>query len=196
MRRKIRNLFYLIRSLFFKDVVVCIGTSLSAGSGWVKMLSKELPYHFVNLAKGGECSRWGITQIGLVLLFRPKIILMEWAINDAYYKIPFLESSQNLRMMFKAFHKSEIYLLGLNPPLDIFIAGRNPAKDRPEFRKYLELHKEMANSHNIKYIDTTWIWDKMNKHQFLFYCPDGLHPNEAASKDITVPVILKEIKKV
>ena len=199
MKRKIRILFSLIRSKFHKNVMVCFGTSLTAGSGWVKMLGMKLPdWYVVNLANGGMNSNWGVTQIKNVLRFKPKIILMEWAINDAYIGKPYFrpisihsESYDNLVEMIQAFKGIKIIMLGMNPPLDMFLCGRNPAKDRPDYRIYSMVHKTIAENRNIPYIDITREWDKLSEHQFLFYCPDGLHPNALASRDIIIPKILE-----
>ena len=199
MKRKIRILFSLIRSKFHKNVMVCLGTSLTAGSGWVKMLGmKLLDWYVVNLAKGGMNSNWGVTQIRIVLRFKPKIILMEWAINDAYIGKPFFrpistyaESYNNIERMIEAFKGIKIIMLGMNPPLDMFLCGRNPAAERPCYRVYESQHYQLAKRWKIPYIDITKEWDKLNKDDFLHYCPDGLHPNALGSRDLIIPKILE-----
>ena len=202
MRRKIRLFLYLIRSKFSKNVMVCFGTSLTAGSGWVKMLGMKLPdWYVVNLAKGGMNSNWGITQIETVLRFKPKIILMEWTINDAYIGKPYFrpisnfnESCSNLEKMIEAFKGIRVIMLGMNPPLDMYLSGRNPAAERPHYRVYEHIHFFLAKKKNIRYIDITSEWDKLSTDDFLHYCPDGLHPNALASRDIIIPKILEGLK--
>ena len=77
----------------------------------------------------------------------------------------------------------------MNPPLDKFLYGRNPAQDRPKYWKYRDEHKWIANG---DYIDMKK-WKKLCEDDFLFYCPDGLHPHALAGRDITVPAILEKL---
>ena len=201
LRRKIRDLIWLIISKFHKNVMVCYGTSLTEGTGWVKLLAKELPeWHVVNLAKGGMNSNWGIDNIKTVLRFKPKIVLMEWAINDSYVDCPYykptslLDSFRNVSKMIKLLGKKDIILLGMNPPLNMFLSGRNPARVRPKYREYAEMHKKIAKDKSLRYIDITSVWDSLSTDDFLYYCPDGIHPNIRAAKDLIVPKILEVLK--
>lgn len=206
MRRLLRDILWVIRArLTRKKKIVCFGTSLTEGSGWVKMLQKELPeYHVINFGKGGMNSNWGVKNLKWVLWFKPEIVLMEFAINDAsilteYYKpVNQFQSSINLQRMIYDFKVNgiEVYLMVMNPPLDINIYERNPAEDRPEYNEYYELHKAIAIINNIPFIDLTAEWNKLSREDFLWFCPDGLHPNELGSRGITVPTILKQLNKI
>lgn len=196
MKRKLRDFAWMIKSRFYKNVLICFGTSLTEGSGWVKMLQKEMPdWYVVNFGKGGECSDWGTKVYKKILYFKPKIVLMEWAINDAYIRYPkpltLAESKSNLIEMIYFFKSKgiEVYVQVMNPPLDIFLAGRNPLKDRPEFQKFYELHREISKNYAVPFIDHVKEWNKLSKRKFLEYCPDGLHPNELGSQKITIPLI-------
>lgn len=200
MKRKIRDIIWLIKSLFYKKVLVCFGTSLTEGSGWVKMLQKQMPgWYVVNFGKGGECSTWGLKNYKQVARFRPKIVLMEWAINDAYIRydkiMTLKESKKNLIEMINYFKckNIEVILQVMNPPLYIDISGRNPLLDRPKFYQFYSLHKDIARDMRIKFIDHVKQWNKLNQKEFLKHCPDGLHPNELGSEKITVPLIMGEL---
>lgn len=203
MRRKLRDIIWLIQSKFHRNVMVCYGTSLTEGSGWVDLLRKELPkWHIVNLAKGGMNSNWGVDNIKLVKRFKPKVILMEWAINDSYEKCPYYKptnkqsSLANIVTMLNAFKDSKIFMLGMNPPFNKFLFSRNPYTDRIFYWWFSNRHREIAKRNNISYIDITSEWNKLTEFEFLYYCPDGLHPNINASKDITVPTIIAFLRKM
>lgn len=183
--------------------MVCYGTSLTAGSGWVKMLNKELKdWYVINSGKGGMNSNWGVDNFyKKVLRYKPKIVLMEFAINDAYIKDDFyklvdiVDSITNIEILTLILRRRDIkvYLMAMNPPLDLFLSGRNPALDRPDYSDYYFAHQQIAKVLHIPFIDHTKEWRKLSTDDFLKYCPDGLHPNELGSKEITIPTILKQL---
>ena len=183
-----------------KKIMVCYGTSLTSGSGWVKMLGKELPgWCVINSGKGGMNSTWGIDNFeDRVLTYNPHIVLMEFAVNDAYTKedfyrrSSFTESLANIRNMISRL-RCEVYYMTMNPPLDMFIQGRNPAEDRPYWRDYYKIHRRVAHEMDAKIINITSRWQVLDTEDFLRYAPDGLHPNELASREITIPTILEAL---
>lgn len=196
----------LILSRIFKNVMVCFGTSLTEGSGWVKLLKKELPkWYIINFAKGGMNSNWGIDNIHKMLRLKPKVVLMEFAINDAYigdkpyYDTPnFNTSVANMKAMIMMMKRKgiEVYLLGMNPPFDKFCFGRNPFGDRPAYTSFYSEHRHIAQACKAKYIDITSEWEKYRDSSYLDeYIPDMLHPTLKASKHIIVPTILKNLWK-
>lgn len=199
----IRDHLKYLKSLFFENVLVCYGTSLTSTGGWVKLLQKKLPeWYVINSGKGGMNSNWGVDNFKKkVLRYNPKIVLMEFAINDAYEGKPyysptgFFESRHNVaKMMCELREKGiKVYYMSMNPPLDMYLYGRNPAQDRPKYWKFKAEHKWIANG---SYIDIGKEWEKLSKDDFLFYCPDGLHPNVLASRDITVPKILETLGEI
>ena len=92
-----------------KKRLVCFGTSLTSGSGWVKMLKKRLPdWRVINSGKGGMNSNWGMDNFGQkVLRYNPHVVLMEFSVNDAYIKtdfygtVDFDRSIWNIKFMIK-----------------------------------------------------------------------------------------------
>lgn len=199
----IKRIYRFIRSRLAKNVLVCYGTSLTAGSGWVKMLQMKLPdWYVINSGKGGMNSEWGLDNYKkLVLRYKPKIVLMEFAINDAYkhatyYRPVSLHSSiRNIHWMIKEFQEEgiKVYLMVLNPPLNMYLSGRNPKEDRPYYYDYYKQHKQLAEKLKIDFIDVCSEWLELTTDEFLHYCPDGLHPNALGSRAITVPKILEAL---
>lgn len=70
--------------------VVCIGTSLTSGGGWVVPLQAELqkwtaiPVQTVNRGIGGAASDVGVRNIANYIACDPSIVLMEFGMNDAH----------------------------------------------------------------------------------------------------------------
>ena len=186
--------------------MVCFGTSLTSSGGWVKMLRKQLlDWRVINSGEGGMNSNWGMDNFGKkVLKYNPHVVLMEFSINDAYIrydeidygcKATSLEQSiQNIKFMIKKLKWCKVYYMTMNPPLDIFISGRNPKEDRPEWWLYSNTHQQVAETLGAEVIDIAEKWKALSTEKFLEYCPDGLHPNELGSKMITLPTILERLE--
>jgi len=189
-----------------KKRLVCYGTSLTSTGGWVKMLKKRLPdWRVINSGEGGINSNWGLDNFGKkVLKYNPHVVLMEFAINDSYIKYDeidygckptsFDQSIQNIKFMIKKLKWCKVYYMTMNPPLDIFIAERNPAEDRPDYWLYSNTHQKVADTLGAEVIDMNEKWKALSTENFLEYCPDGLHPNEFGSEMITIPAIMEAIK--
>lgn len=192
-----------VNLIFRKKTMVCFGTSLTQTGGWVEMLQKQLPdWKVINSGQGGMNSNWGRDNFEKkVLRFNPNIVLMEFAINDCYigppfYKKPtFEESSKNINFMVDKLWGARVFYLTMNPPLDKFLFGRNPAEQRPEWEKYTQEHCGEAKFRNATIIDIADYWKMLPEKAFLKFCPDGLHPNELGSGIITAPTILDQVIK-
>jgi len=184
-----------------KKRMVCYGTSLTSGSGWVKMLKKRLPdWKIINSAKGGMNSNWGVDNFEQkVLKFNPHIVLMEFAVNDAYIKTDFYgtvdieQSIQNIKSMIKKLKWCKVFYMTMNNPLDMYLQGRNPAEDRPGWERYYRLHRFEAYECGADVINITARWQTLDKDDFLKFCPDGLHPSELGSGMITIPAIMEAL---
>ncbi len=184
-----------------KKRMIIYGTSLSSGSGWSKMLQKRLPdWKVINNAKGGMNSSWGMDNFGQkVLKYNPHVVLMEFAVNDAYIKDDYYgtvgpdRSIQNIKFMIKKLKWCKVFYMTMNPPLDMFIQGRNPAEDRPRWAGKYATHRYVAEKAGAEVINITARWEALSTKKFLDYCPDGLHPNELGSKMITIPAILERL---
>ena len=70
--------------------VLCIGTSLTNGGGWVAPLQAELqkwtaiPVQTVNRGIGGAASDVGVRNIANYIACDPSIVLIEFGMNDAH----------------------------------------------------------------------------------------------------------------
>jgi len=135
---------------------------------------------------------------------------MEFSINDAYIRYDeidygskpttFEQSIQNIRFMIKKLKWCKVYYMTMNPPLDIFIAERNPAEDRPDWWLYSNAHQKVADTLGAEVINIAEKWQRYidnpyptGRYSFLDLCPDGLHPNELGSKMITIPAIMEAL---
>ena len=201
MREKIRHLINRLRQIPNRKTMVCYGTSLTSGSGWVKMLQKELPdWCVINSGKGGMNSNWGIDNFEKkVLRYNPHVVLMEFAVNDAYIKEDFCgklgikKSLENIGYMVETLKWCKVYYMTMNNPYDMFLQGRNPKDDRPSWEQYYRMHRYEAHAFGAEIINHTPRWQALDQGEFLKMVPDGLHPNELGSKEITVPTILEAL---
>ena len=143
--------------------IVFYGTSLTVVGKWVKNLmyqvNKDFPnVTYYNSAKGGMNSIWGKTNLkNLVISKKPDIVFIEFAINDSYefpnpyYNntiVPLDSSRHNAENMVDSLKKYnsriKIFILGMNPPLDSLIYGRNPATSRPHWKDYFQAWQDVA----------------------------------------------------
>lgn len=192
----------ILLSRFYKNIIVCYGTSLTTDSGWVEELDKHLKdYKIIRFALGGINSNWGIDNLPKLLKFKPKIVLLEFAINDCRTENPFYrnvteqESKGNMESIFAQLLAANIkpYLLLMSPPLDITCYGRNPYEVRKRFNEFNYYHSGIAKAFNIKVINVLNKWESLDRLSKIFYMPDGIHPTKRAGKEIIVPTILKEL---
>jgi lysophospholipase L1-like esterase len=110
------------------QTIVVYGTSLSASpEGWPSMLEREIDKRYPslikveNMAKGAMWSTWGVQNLDeRVLSKNPDLVLIEFAINDAY--LPYKTSPEacriNLEYMIDRIHD-------LNPQCDVVIQIMN-----------------------------------------------------------------------
>ena len=197
MREKIHHIINRLKQIN-KKTMVCYGTSLTSGSGWVKMLQKELPdWCVINSGEGGMNSNWGVDNFEKkVLRYSPHVVLMEFSINDCFIGEPLYEKPQlnkslsNIKNMIKRLRWSKVYYMTMNNPLDIYLKGRNPAEQRPLWETYYRRHRLVAKELGAEIINHTPMWEVLDQGEFLRLCSDGLHPCEQGSKEITLPTIL------
>ena len=71
---------------------------------------------------------------------------------------------------------AEAIVMGMNPPLDSLVSGRNPEAVRPHWKEYYAASKEIALKDNCQFIDFTPEWLKLSKKEIWKMIPDGLHP--------------------
>lgn len=196
-----------------KQAVVVYGTSLTASAEWPKALKGYFEKHFpgqvtfVNAAKSGEHSNWGVANLEKqVLAKKPDLVFIEFSINDAVtrFDISTEKSAANLDAMVKALRQQnpqvEIVLQTMNPVWDApdVPAERKSASNRPRLADYYEVYRKYAHEHGLPLVDHYANWLKLQQNQpekFKKWLPDGTHPTPEASVAVTFPAIQSLLEK-
>jgi len=189
-----------------KQTVVAYGTSLTIGGAWAKSLGEYWENHypgrvlFLNAAKSGMHSRWGVENLAeRVLSKNPDLVFLEFAVNDASTRnqVSPEESAANLDAMVRALRKQnpqvEIVLQTMNPAWD---SPRVPEKkygsDRPRLEAYYEGYRAYARRHGLPLVDNYPLWTRIRHEdvgRFEKMVPDGIHPSSGASLAVTWPAV-------
>ncbi len=188
------------------QTIVVYGTSLSASpEGWPSMLEKEIDNRYPslikveNMAKGAMWSTWGVQNLDeRVLSKNPDLVLIEFAINDAY--LPYKTSPKacriNLEYMIDRIQDQ-------NPKCDVVIqimnmpTGIHFHEHRPDFETYNTVYRQVAKKRKLLLIDHTTYWKPILEKglpEYLKLVPDGIHPAETAWRTLVTPYILKSLK--
>lgn len=184
------------------STLVFYGTSLTAEpwSAWVPMLERELHTRFPgqsaihNQATGCMASNFGLQNLHeKVLHLNPDVVFIEYAINDAW-KGSGISSAEEAKANWEEMIKRillknadcEIILMLMNPPV-------NGMQERVNYEGYCRMVRSLAHERGLRLIDHTPVWreietDTVLKHRYI---PDNIHPNVTASREVTLPVILK-----
>lgn len=182
--------------------VVAYGTSLTAGGAWTRELAAYWEKHypgkvtFLNAAKNGMHSGWGVENLAeRVIEKSPDLVLIEFAVNDAAARhgISPQKSVANLETMAAA-------LRARNPAVEIVVQTMNPAwdsprvpekkygSDRPELAAYYDAWRDGARRLGLPLVEHYPTWLKIQREEperFRDLVPDGIHPGEEASRQIT-----------
>ncbi len=191
--------------------MVVYGTSLSAetcafwrqtGGAWVSYLRGELSQQadglvkLTNAAKWGSDSDWGVRKLGPRLLrHEPDVVLLEFSINDADIRrnMSMTRSRKNLLAMIRRIRECnnscEIVLMTMNPAF-----GR-PLSYRPQLEDYYGIYQEVAVDHSLIHVDHYRHWKRLLARQpeMIQHIADGIHPDEAACKQIILPNMLQTL---
>lgn len=194
-----------------RQTLVCYGTSLTAArEGWVAQLHALLKQRhgdlitIVNAAKGGENSTWGLAQLEeRVLVHRPDVVTIEFAMNDAARKsaLTVTDARRNLETLIARIRAANpatrIILLTMNP-LGAAVLAR-PA-DHPFSRAELDAHyamvREVAAEQNLMLVDHHAAWVRLraeNPELFDRHVPDGVHPDPEISRRLILPAMLRAL---
>ncbi len=192
------------------QTVVVYGTSVSTvekGSAWTTAVDEyfagEYPGQvtFINSAKGGMQSIWGVENLQERVLDRhPDLVFIEFAINDAAAKhgISTNDCENNLDTMVTR-------LRDQNPVVDIVLQTMNPAWDsptephhkkyataRPELTAYYAVYRRYAHEHDLPLVDNYPTWSailQQDPERYHEMVPDGIHPTTEASLAVTWPAV-------
>lgn len=175
--------------------IVAFGTSLTAQTPWTQDLATALnrcgmAASVTNVAEGAKTSRWGLeTLADRVLDARPDLVLIEFAINDAYRPngISLAESRSNTEQMIdrirQRFPKAKIWLMTMNP------VWKGYEADRPDLSLYYGQYRAIAQDKAVEYLDNFPDWQTIfagDPSRLAETVPDGVHPTLAAHRAVTV----------
>lgn len=187
--------------------VVIFGTSLSKGGAWVTQLQAALEARFpglvtfVNGAKGGQNSRWGLANVDQnVVAAKPDTVFVEFAINDsvARFDLSQAESRKNLEAILgrirQALPDCEIVLQIMNPAF-----GKQPGE--PSYRRdqdaYQQIYRDVGRAQGLLVIDHSIEWKalaaKEGEATVLKYINDGVHPNVEGYRRFVTPTLLRAL---
>lgn len=188
-----------------KQTVVTFGTSLTAGGAWVGLMDAYLKDRYPNLATvynegaSGHSSKYALTIVGNVTRHNPDAVLIEFAMNDAYYPeqngfkegVPVDVSKANLRALIDSIRKvspaCEVILQTMDLPLGIHL------KRRPDIAAYYEGYRSVAVADGYALVDNERNWKAIldfDTSLYVSWAPDSIHPSAAGSGAITFPEVL------
>lgn len=193
--------------------IVCYGTSLTAVSHeWVDGLRGELDRRWpglatvVNAGLSGKNSATGLANVqAKVVAEHPDAVLIEFSMNDAADSLntgktpaqALAAAEANLRAIAKAVTdanpNAEIILETMNP--HVRVEGSN-LSNRTDLDKHVEMYRRVAAEKGWLLIDNYRFWRRIAEDspgQFLRLVPDGVHPNEAGCRRVTLPNVLRTL---
>jgi acyl-CoA thioesterase-1 len=201
-----------------KVTAVVYGTSLTAGGAWVNQLQAWIETLFpgrltlINSGQNSRASNTGLAHLQpLVLAHSPDIVLIEFAVNDAYRDygpkdgdrdISLEKSRSNLNAMIDR-------ILAANPQADIVLQTMNSAWDapsnyraailRPQLAEYYQGYREVARQRGLLLIDHHVHWCELQGRQralFESYIPDGIHPEATGCEAIILPELKARLTSI
>ena len=184
--------------------IVVYGTSLSATKdGWVTMLEDKLNARYpgkaevINSAQAAMWSTWGVENLReRVLEHKPDMVIIEFAMNDAYLPYSTSIETARLNLEYMVFRIRELYkdcsivIQVMNMPI------AEHKVQRPYIERYYNLYRKESKKLHTKLIDHYEYWVpilKKGEKEFRRYVPDGIHPNIEAQRKLVLPHILKAL---
>ena len=183
--------------------MLVLGSSLSARSDWPEVLRDRLQDRLENcaaagvelrvIATGGADSSWGLAQVSGGLDLRPDVVLIEFMINDADIRnrISRSESLRNHAQMIDMLRETQ-------PDVAIFLLRLNRAYGprallRPSLAGYERLLPDIARRFSVGFIDLRPGWSDRWRSDGYRSLPDGLHPTDAAAREVNIAKILSTV---
>ena len=196
--------------------IVAYGTSLTAGGAWVdgleSWLSAEYPgkVTVINSGMSGKDSIEGIAKLKpKVLDHNPDVVFIEFAMNDAgnyrdgSVKLPVEgdpSAKANLISMIDAIKAQnpdvEIILQTMNTIWDSPFGSGISATIRPNLAAYYKMYRDVAAERNLMLVDHHPNWVALQKNHpitFQLYVNDGVHPGADGIREVTLPLIKRQI---
>lgn len=146
-----------------------------------------------SFAKVGGTSRYALSKVDALIAFRPHIVLIECAVNDAalHRGIDVRESARNVTMLLDRIGAAL-------PGASCFVMAMNPAHGprcllRPRLDSFIAAHRRAALSAGAGFIDHRPQWLSHSKDQLRLMIPDGLHPIPACAVTIMLPTMMEQL---
>lgn len=193
--------------------IACMGGSTTAGfgvgttyvpGGWQPHLERALApgkasrIRVYSFGKGGAGSVIGHNdQLPFVLKVRPRVVLMEYMINDALGPNHASGAGQTLEDSWDT-HVAIIQAIkAASPETLIYLQTLNPVmpwtepddRKRPNLAQYNALYPELADDQDVGFIDNFPLYAEVTQTDV----PDGVHPIEACQKAILVPALVSAL---
>jgi acyl-CoA thioesterase-1 len=177
-----------------RPVIVTFGDSISAGYGVEpgKSFPDDLQrlidqagfkYRILNLGVSGDTTTDGVERLSSVIVFHPKIVIVEFGGNDGLRGQPVTSSKTNLAAIIDGLQKagSTVVLAGMTLP-------RNYG---PEYiASFDRIFPELAKQYKVTLIP--FILDGVGGNPALTQ-PDGIHPT-AEGAQIVAATVMKYLK--
>jgi acyl-CoA thioesterase-1 len=181
--------------------IVAFGTSLTARANWPERLGEALAactgdaVTVEKVAKSGETTEWGLTQVDQVVGLAPDVILIELYANDAALNrwTGVSASRQNFAAILDQLHtrlpKARIIAMSMNP-----IFGMR-GMIRPYLDSYIEAHRQEAQARGFEYVDNARNWAKLGDAELSRIIADGSHPLPDEASKIIVPELVDVLSR-
>ena len=197
------------------QTIVCYGTSLTQSGSWVQGLSEALNARWpdkatvINSGMSGKNSSEGLSKIQeKVLSKNPDAVFIEFSMNDAADSLnsgktpeeALVQAEDNLKRIIEAIKSS-------NPSCEIILQTMNPYVKAPDstlsnrtgLENHVTMYRRVAEEGGYLLIDNWPSWMQIlakGEAEYLNFVPDGVHPNESASRTVTLHNICKMLEIV
>lgn len=176
--------------------IVAFGTSLTASNAWPDRLQARLaacldrPVGLTRVAAPGMGSAWGLTRLDRVIAADPDLVLVEFVINDADIldgmsvrrsratHVAILDALQD------AAPKAQVLLMTMNP-----VTGLVRRLQRPRLAAHDAMLRDLAVARGVGLADLAPRWRAAMDADPGLAPPDGLHPDDAATARVVLPVL-------
>jgi acyl-CoA thioesterase-1 len=166
-----------------RPVIVAFGDSLTAGFGvdpglsYPDELQRALDaaghkYRVVNEGFSGDTTSGGVSRMGMVLAWKPEIVILELGANDGLRGIPVATTRANLEEMIVGLKAAgaKVLLAGITLP-------RNYGEDY--IRDFDRIYPEVAKKHRAPLLPFLLEGVALNARLMQ---RDGLHPNAEGNR--------------
>ena len=176
-------------------VIVAFGTSLTSRGGWQEPLEAAARHclaqsvRVVSVAKPGANSSWATDNVDKVVVHKPDVVVIEFAVNDASL----------LRGVSKAQARANISriiaeLRHYRSDIEIVLMATNPVGGwrgwvRPNLNGYYDQLADISAETNTIFVDLRPMWRQFGEGAIA----DGLHPDPAASGVVVAPALADKI---